>query len=153
MTPEAKNLINQMLTINPAKRITAQEALKHPWVCVSTHTKHPVVNISRPLFDTPAICKSSNSKVMNIFPKLPSIGTICFQTCNPSDLFILNVFHKRAEEQTISALPCSLHQQKYQDRAQPECSDMYTSHVYVVALNGGRGGLCSQLHLNIANKM
>lgn len=24
-----------MLTINPAKRITAQEALKHPWVCVS----------------------------------------------------------------------------------------------------------------------
>ncbi|KPP60361.1 hypothetical protein Z043_121648, partial [Scleropages formosus] len=35
VTPEAKNLINQMLTINPAKRITAQEALKHPWVCVS----------------------------------------------------------------------------------------------------------------------
>uniref|UniRef100_A0A4W5PKW3 calcium/calmodulin-dependent protein kinase n=1 Tax=Hucho hucho TaxID=62062 RepID=A0A4W5PKW3_9TELE len=32
VTPEAKNLINQMLTINPAKRITAQEALKHPWV-------------------------------------------------------------------------------------------------------------------------
>nr|XP_055054728.1 calcium/calmodulin-dependent protein kinase (CaM kinase) II beta 1 isoform X10 [Misgurnus anguillicaudatus] len=33
VTPEAKNLINQMLTINPTKRITAQEALKHPWVC------------------------------------------------------------------------------------------------------------------------
>ncbi|KAK7120970.1 hypothetical protein R3I94_020829 [Phoxinus phoxinus] len=33
VTPEAKNLINQMLTINPVKRITAQEALKHPWVC------------------------------------------------------------------------------------------------------------------------
>uniref|UniRef100_H3AVR3 calcium/calmodulin-dependent protein kinase n=1 Tax=Latimeria chalumnae TaxID=7897 RepID=H3AVR3_LATCH len=33
VTPEAKNLINQMLTINPAKRITAQEALRHPWVC------------------------------------------------------------------------------------------------------------------------
>ncbi|KAM9823150.1 calcium/calmodulin-dependent protein kinase (CaM kinase) II beta 1 isoform 5-T5 [Syngnathus typhle] len=33
VTPEAKNLINQMLTINPARRITAQEALKHPWVC------------------------------------------------------------------------------------------------------------------------
>uniref|UniRef100_A0A6Q2XR41 calcium/calmodulin-dependent protein kinase n=1 Tax=Esox lucius TaxID=8010 RepID=A0A6Q2XR41_ESOLU len=32
VTPEAKNLINQMLTINPSKRITAQEALKHPWV-------------------------------------------------------------------------------------------------------------------------
>uniref|UniRef100_A0A6I8SMT9 calcium/calmodulin-dependent protein kinase n=1 Tax=Xenopus tropicalis TaxID=8364 RepID=A0A6I8SMT9_XENTR len=33
VTPEAKNLINQMLTINPAKRITADQALKHPWVC------------------------------------------------------------------------------------------------------------------------
>ena len=33
MTPEAKNLINSMLTVNPAKRITAAEALKHPWIC------------------------------------------------------------------------------------------------------------------------
>lgn len=35
VTPEAKNLINQMLTVNPGKRITAAEALKHPWICVS----------------------------------------------------------------------------------------------------------------------
>uniref|UniRef100_A0A673L3R2 calcium/calmodulin-dependent protein kinase n=1 Tax=Sinocyclocheilus rhinocerous TaxID=307959 RepID=A0A673L3R2_9TELE len=33
VTAEAKNLINQMLTINPAKRIMADQALKHPWVC------------------------------------------------------------------------------------------------------------------------
>lgn len=33
VTPEAKNLINSMLTVNPAKRITATEALKHPWIC------------------------------------------------------------------------------------------------------------------------
>ncbi|XP_032397215.1 calcium/calmodulin-dependent protein kinase type II subunit gamma isoform X32 [Etheostoma spectabile] len=33
VTPEAKNLINQMLTINPAKRITADQAIKHPWIC------------------------------------------------------------------------------------------------------------------------
>ncbi|KAK2717385.1 calcium/calmodulin-dependent protein kinase type II alpha chain-like isoform X8 [Artemia franciscana] len=33
VTPEAKNLINQMLTVNPAKRITSTEALKHPWIC------------------------------------------------------------------------------------------------------------------------
>lgn len=33
VTPEAKNLINQMLTVNPYKRITAAEALKHPWIC------------------------------------------------------------------------------------------------------------------------
>ncbi|KAK7500973.1 hypothetical protein BaRGS_00007853 [Batillaria attramentaria] len=33
VTPEAKHLINSMLTVNPAKRITASEALKHPWIC------------------------------------------------------------------------------------------------------------------------
>ncbi|XP_029452253.1 calcium/calmodulin-dependent protein kinase type II subunit delta isoform X10 [Rhinatrema bivittatum] len=33
VTPEAKDLINKMLTINPAKRISASEALKHPWIC------------------------------------------------------------------------------------------------------------------------
>ncbi|XP_022243083.1 calcium/calmodulin-dependent protein kinase type II alpha chain-like isoform X4 [Limulus polyphemus] len=33
VTPEAKNLINSMLTVNPVKRITAAEALKHPWIC------------------------------------------------------------------------------------------------------------------------
>ncbi|XP_042652204.1 calcium/calmodulin-dependent protein kinase type II subunit delta isoform X11 [Tyto alba] len=33
VTPEAKDLINKMLTINPGKRITASEALKHPWIC------------------------------------------------------------------------------------------------------------------------
>ncbi|XP_078318964.1 calcium/calmodulin-dependent protein kinase type II delta chain-like isoform X8 [Crassostrea virginica] len=33
VTPEAKNLINSMLTVNPAKRINATEALKHPWIC------------------------------------------------------------------------------------------------------------------------
>lgn len=33
VTAEAKNLINSMLTVNPAKRINATEALKHPWIC------------------------------------------------------------------------------------------------------------------------
>jgi len=33
VTAEAKNLINSMLTVNPAKRITSTEALKHPWIC------------------------------------------------------------------------------------------------------------------------
>src|SRR5688572_13225110 len=33
VTPEAKNLINQMLTVNPRSRITAEQALKHPWIC------------------------------------------------------------------------------------------------------------------------
>jgi serine/threonine protein kinase len=34
VTPEAKALIDAMLTLNPKKRITAQEALKVPWICV-----------------------------------------------------------------------------------------------------------------------
>nr|XP_046195329.1 calcium/calmodulin-dependent protein kinase type II delta 2 chain-like [Oncorhynchus gorbuscha] len=33
VTPDAKDLINKMLTINPGKRITTAEALKHPWIC------------------------------------------------------------------------------------------------------------------------
>uniref|UniRef100_A0A3Q3GCH6 calcium/calmodulin-dependent protein kinase n=1 Tax=Kryptolebias marmoratus TaxID=37003 RepID=A0A3Q3GCH6_KRYMA len=33
VTPEAKDLINKMLTINPSKRVTATDALKHPWIC------------------------------------------------------------------------------------------------------------------------
>jgi len=35
VTPEAKSLINSMLTVNPAKRVTAADALRHPWICVS----------------------------------------------------------------------------------------------------------------------
>ncbi|CAK9302122.1 unnamed protein product [Gordionus sp. m RMFG-2023] len=33
VTPDAKSLITQMMTINPSKRITAAEALRHPWIC------------------------------------------------------------------------------------------------------------------------
>lgn len=33
VTPDAKNLINKMLQVNPAIRITAADALKHPWIC------------------------------------------------------------------------------------------------------------------------
>lgn len=40
VTPEAKDLINKMLTINPAKRVTATDALKHPWIFVGVpHTQ------------------------------------------------------------------------------------------------------------------
>ncbi|KAF3836808.1 hypothetical protein F7725_004272 [Dissostichus mawsoni] len=40
VTPEAKDLINKMLTINPAKRVTATDALKHPWICVGGHSDY-----------------------------------------------------------------------------------------------------------------
>lgn len=34
VTPEAKSLIDSMLTLNPKKRITAEQALRVPWICV-----------------------------------------------------------------------------------------------------------------------
>lgn len=42
VTPEAKDLINKMLTINPAKRVTASDALKHPWICVGVFYTHTI---------------------------------------------------------------------------------------------------------------
>ncbi|KAI3376644.1 hypothetical protein L3Q82_017080 [Scortum barcoo] len=47
VTPEAKDLINKMLTINPAKRVTATDALKHPWICVGVT---PSQTLALPLF-------------------------------------------------------------------------------------------------------
>ena len=35
VTPAAKELIDKMLTLSQDKRITAAEALKHPWIIVS----------------------------------------------------------------------------------------------------------------------
>ena len=32
MTADAKDLINRMLTVDPAKRITGIEAINHPWI-------------------------------------------------------------------------------------------------------------------------
>lgn len=46
VTAEAKDLINKMLTINPAKRVTATDALKHPWICVGvTHASTHIQNL------------------------------------------------------------------------------------------------------------
>ena len=36
VTTEAKRLIDSMLNINPSRRISAVDALKHPWICVCT---------------------------------------------------------------------------------------------------------------------
>lgn len=39
VTIEAKRLIDSMLNINPSKRISAADALKHPWIYVSNEMK------------------------------------------------------------------------------------------------------------------
>jgi calcium/calmodulin-dependent protein kinase (CaM kinase) II len=45
VTAEAKNLINLMLTVNPNKRITAADALKHPWICVSNVPQFFIISL------------------------------------------------------------------------------------------------------------
>lgn len=50
-TPDVKDIISRMLTVNPAKRITAAEALKHPWisqrrkVASRTHRQDTIVRL------------------------------------------------------------------------------------------------------------
>jgi len=49
VTKEAKELIDAMLAIDPKKRITASEALKHPWIadrqmCASTFHRQETIN-------------------------------------------------------------------------------------------------------------
>ena len=34
ISPLAKDLIQRLLTVDPAKRITARDALQHPWIKV-----------------------------------------------------------------------------------------------------------------------
>uniref|UniRef100_A0A7N8WKG0 calcium/calmodulin-dependent protein kinase n=1 Tax=Mastacembelus armatus TaxID=205130 RepID=A0A7N8WKG0_9TELE len=85
VTPEAKNLINQMLTINPAKRITAQEALKHPWVC-----QRSTVASMMHRQETVECLKKFNAR-----RKLKSLSFflfVHFYTCPPLSTFISNLF-------------------------------------------------------------
>ena len=40
VTADAKDLIKKMLTVDQAKRITAVDALKHPWIAVCSLLSH-----------------------------------------------------------------------------------------------------------------
>ena len=46
MTDEVKKLIDGMLTMDPDKRITAEQALSHPWIKVIDTIVHVHVHIS-----------------------------------------------------------------------------------------------------------
>lgn len=77
VTPEAKNLINQMLTINPAKRITAHEALKHPWVCVSITISLAFVPWHLPVTGRKWLL---NSLILSLSFKIP-VATLLLMLC------------------------------------------------------------------------
>uniref|UniRef100_A0A3Q2CDW3 calcium/calmodulin-dependent protein kinase n=1 Tax=Cyprinodon variegatus TaxID=28743 RepID=A0A3Q2CDW3_CYPVA len=72
VTPEAKNLINQMLTINPAKRITAQEALKHPWVC----QRSTVASMMHRQETVECLKKFNARRKLKVYP-LTVVNTLC----------------------------------------------------------------------------
>uniref|UniRef100_A0A673XZ55 calcium/calmodulin-dependent protein kinase n=1 Tax=Salmo trutta TaxID=8032 RepID=A0A673XZ55_SALTR len=101
VTPEAKNLINQMLTINPAKRITAQEALKHPWVCQRStvasmmHRQETVECLKK--FNARRKLKVSGSRCFLAFCFIIILHTYLslsfshfLSTCFPSPLFLFS---------------------------------------------------------------
>uniref|UniRef100_A0A8B9H7E7 calcium/calmodulin-dependent protein kinase n=1 Tax=Astyanax mexicanus TaxID=7994 RepID=A0A8B9H7E7_ASTMX len=91
VTPEAKNLINQMLTINPAKRITAQEALKHPWVCqrstvASMMHRQETVECLKKFNGTLATNSTKNSIVTSPKGNLPSPALVFTSLIPPSSI-------------------------------------------------------------------
>jgi len=45
ISPEAVNFINQLLIVDPTKRMTAAQALKHPWMTQTPSTK-PLVHVN-----------------------------------------------------------------------------------------------------------
>uniref|UniRef100_A0AAR2IWF4 calcium/calmodulin-dependent protein kinase n=1 Tax=Pygocentrus nattereri TaxID=42514 RepID=A0AAR2IWF4_PYGNA len=124
VTPEAKDLINKMLTINPSKRITASEALKHPWICQRStvasmmHRQETVeclkkfnarrklkVTLSRSLSLSLSLSLSFPSS--NLPPSLPLVFFLCevilqFSASSAELLscssFVLSLFFSRKQE-------------------------------------------------------
>uniref|UniRef100_A0A8C7L087 calcium/calmodulin-dependent protein kinase n=1 Tax=Oncorhynchus kisutch TaxID=8019 RepID=A0A8C7L087_ONCKI len=79
VTPEAKNLINQMLTINPAKRITAQEALKHPWVS----QRSTVASMMHRQETVECLKKFNARRKLKVFPIHPPTSSLPTQVPDP----------------------------------------------------------------------
>uniref|UniRef100_A0A8C3LKX3 calcium/calmodulin-dependent protein kinase n=1 Tax=Chrysolophus pictus TaxID=9089 RepID=A0A8C3LKX3_CHRPC len=116
VTPEAKNLINQMLTINPAKRITADQALKHPWVCqrstvASMMHRQETVECLRKFNARRKLKKFSSDaiKFCLIFGLLSSKSSLCHpESCNTTtedeDLKVRKQEIIKITEQLIEAI-------------------------------------------------
>ena len=45
LTDDAKDLITQMLEVDPSRRVTVENALKHPWIHVSYQSHSPVHSV------------------------------------------------------------------------------------------------------------
>lgn len=92
-----------MLTINPAKRITAQEALKHPWVCVSPHTLHPAPCCCRQesIFHVNPPTASLWTSVQSCQISAPSVSKHAISDICRYGVRLSSMFHRRAKEQSM----------------------------------------------------
>uniref|UniRef100_A0A8C3AGG4 calcium/calmodulin-dependent protein kinase n=1 Tax=Cyclopterus lumpus TaxID=8103 RepID=A0A8C3AGG4_CYCLU len=99
VTPEAKNLINQMLTINPAKRITAQEALKHPWVC----QRSTVASMMHRQETVECLKKFNARRKLKVCLEEPQTTVIH----NPVDRTKVHMYHSPVLTYSMSPLPFS----------------------------------------------
>ena len=46
VTNEAKDLLKRMLQLDPSKRLSASECLKHPWITGECHTAAHMVHLA-----------------------------------------------------------------------------------------------------------
>lgn len=46
VSPKAKSLVSKLLTVNPLRRISAQEALEHPWMKIASNIQNSKVDNS-----------------------------------------------------------------------------------------------------------
>uniref|UniRef100_A0A4W5KAK3 calcium/calmodulin-dependent protein kinase n=1 Tax=Hucho hucho TaxID=62062 RepID=A0A4W5KAK3_9TELE len=110
VTPEAKDLINKMLTINPAKRVTATDALKHPWICQRStvasmmHRQETVeclrkFNARRKLKGAilTTMLATRNFSVCGNFGKCPSVSVSCSPSARKQEII-------KVTEQLIEAI-------------------------------------------------
>ena len=60
LSPSAKDLLSKLLDVNPTTRYTAEEALRHPWICGTTAPKDSMLHSPGRISLTPG--KKTNPK-------------------------------------------------------------------------------------------
>ena len=62
LSPSAKDLLSKLLDVNPSTRYTAEQALKHPWICGTTAPKDSMLHSPGRINLTPGGSGIANSK-------------------------------------------------------------------------------------------
>uniref|UniRef100_A0AAV2KNS5 Uncharacterized protein n=1 Tax=Knipowitschia caucasica TaxID=637954 RepID=A0AAV2KNS5_KNICA len=163
VTSEAKDLINKMLTIHPAKRVTATDALKHPWICQrstvasSMHRQETVDCLKRfnarrklkgAILTTMLVNRNFSAKsLVNKKPDSVKINNKTNVVCTPKELPVLGSSESASttiEDEDVRGpvegkrlfVTCKYHEAKI-------WREVCTSDVFV--LDGGAGALAGTL--------